>query len=85
MLIAQIENLTLNARELTRLMCFDLSRDARAAIACRSRVARVLCVFRLRRICDIGLHTILEAVYTIVFLNMLRDTVIGGGCFADIS
>ena len=28
-------------------MCFDLSRDARAAIACRSRVARVLCVFRL--------------------------------------
>ena len=37
MLIAQIDNLTLNARELTRPMCFDLSRDARAAIACRTR------------------------------------------------
>ena len=35
MLIAQIYYLTLNARELTRPMCFDLSRDARAAIACR--------------------------------------------------
>ena len=35
MLIAQIYNLTLNARELARPMCFDLSRDARAAIACR--------------------------------------------------
>ena len=47
MLIAQIDYLTLNARELTRPMCFDLSRDARAAIACRSRAASVLCVFRL--------------------------------------
>ena len=47
-LIAQIDYSTLNARELMRPMCFDLSRDARAAIACRSRVARVLCVFRFR-------------------------------------
>ena len=47
MLIAQIDYLTLNARKLTRPMCFALSRDARAAIACRSRVARVLCVSRL--------------------------------------
>ena len=46
MMIAPIDYLTRNARELTRPMCFDLSRDARAAIACRSRVARVLCVFR---------------------------------------
>ena len=45
MLIAQIYYLTLNARELTRPMCFDLSRDARASVVCRSRVARVLCVF----------------------------------------
>ena len=35
MLIAQIYYLTLSARELTRPMCFDLSRDARAPIACR--------------------------------------------------
>ena len=39
MLIAQIDYLTLNARELTRPMCFDLSRDARAAIACRVSLA----------------------------------------------
>ena len=32
MLIAQIYDLTLNARELTRPMCFDLSCDARAAM-----------------------------------------------------
>ena len=37
MLIAQIDYLTRNAHELTRPMCFDLSRDARAAIACRTR------------------------------------------------
>ena len=35
MLIAQIYNFTLDARELTRPMCLDLSRVARAAIACR--------------------------------------------------
>ena len=43
MLIAQIDYLTLNARELTRPMCFDF----RATLAQLSRVARVLCVFRL--------------------------------------
>ena len=37
MLLSQIYHLTLKARELTRPMCFNLSRDARAAIACRSR------------------------------------------------
>ena len=37
MLIAQIDYLMLNARELTRPMCFDLSREASAAIACRTR------------------------------------------------
>ena len=35
MLIAQIDYLTLNARVLTCPMCFDMSRDARAALACR--------------------------------------------------
>ena len=45
MLITQIDYLTLNARELTRPMCPMC--DARAAIACRSRVASVLCVSRL--------------------------------------
>ena len=39
MLIAQIDYLTRNARELTRPMCFDLSRDARTAIACRVSLA----------------------------------------------
>ena len=39
MLIAQIYYFTLDARELTRPMCFDLSRVARAAIAWRVSLA----------------------------------------------
>ena len=39
MLIAQIYYFTLDARELTRTMCLDLSRDARAAIACHMSLA----------------------------------------------
>ena len=57
MLIAQIYYLTLNARELTRPMCFDLSRDARAAIECRVSLAsrsRPMC-FPLISI-DVFLH-----------------------------
>ena len=46
MMIAPIDYLTRNARELTRPMCFDLSRDARAAIACRVSLA-----YRTRPMC----------------------------------
>ena len=49
MLIAQIYYLKLNVCELPRPMCFDLSRDARAAIACRVSLAcrsRPVCLMR---------------------------------------